>query len=178
MKKVLVISSSFRKGGNSDLLCDEFVRGAQEAGHIVNKIFINDFKINFCTGCGICNTTHHCVIKDDMEAILEKMVIADVLVFATPVYFYSMNGQLKTFIDRTVPRYEEIQNKEVYFILSAADTNKQMMQRALEGLRGFTQDCLTGTVEKKIIYGLGVWKKGEVRNSQAMQEAYQAGKDV
>ena len=57
-KKVLVLSGSFRKHGNSDLLCDEFIKGAKEAGHNVEKIYVNDQNINFCKGCGICNTTH------------------------------------------------------------------------------------------------------------------------
>ena len=104
-KKILVLSSSFRKGGNSDTLCDQFVKGAVEAGHQVEKIFINDKQIGYCHGCGVCNTTHKCVLHDDMAEILDKMIQADVIVMATPVYFYSMNGQMKTLIDRTVPRY-------------------------------------------------------------------------
>ena len=120
-KKILAISSSFRKGGNSDTLCDQFIRGAQEAGNEVEKIFVNDYKINFCRGCGACNITHKCVQKDDMAVILDKMIEADVIVLATPVYFYNMNGQMKTLIDRTVPRYEEMRNKDFYYILAAAD---------------------------------------------------------
>ena len=109
-KLILVLSASFRKGGNSATLCDQFIKGAVEAGNRVEKIYLNDCKINFCRGCGVCNTTHKCVQHDDMAEILDKMVKADVIVMATPVYFYSMNGQMKTLIDRTVPRYEEIRN--------------------------------------------------------------------
>lgn len=176
-KKVLVLSASFRKHGNSDLLCDEFARGAKEAGHEVEKIFINDKNINFCRGCGVCNTTHKCIQKDDMAEILDKMVSADVIVMATPVYFYTMNGQMKTLIDRTVPRYTEISNKDFYFIIAAADDNKANMQRALEGFRGFTEDCLDGAKEKGVVYGVGAWKAGEIKNSPAMQEAYEMGKN-
>lgn len=176
-KKVLVLSASFRKHGNSDLLCDEFARGAKEAGHEVEKIFINDKNINFCRGCGVCNTTHKCIQKDDMAEILDKMVSADVIVMATPIYFYTMNGQMKTLIDRTVPRYTEISNKDFYFIIAAADDNKANMQRALEGFRGFTEDCLDGAKEKGVVYGVGAWKAGEIKNSPAMQEAYEMGKN-
>lgn len=176
-KKVLLLSASFRKHGNSDLLCDEFARGAKEAGHEVEKIFINDKNINFCRGCGVCNTTHKCIQKDDMAEILDKMVSADVIVMATPVYFYTMNGQMKTLIDRTVPRYTEISNKDFYFIIAAADDNKANMQRALEGFRGFTEDCLDGAKEKGVVYGVGAWKAGEIKNSPAMQEAYEMGKN-
>ena len=176
-KKVLVLSASFRKHGNSDLLCDEFARGAKEVGHEVEKIFINDKNINFCRGCGVCNTTHKCIQKDDMAEILDKMVSADVIVMATPIYFYTMNGQMKTLIDRTVPRYTEISNKDFYFIIAAADDNKANMQRALEGFRGFTEDCLDGAKEKGVVYGVGAWKAGEIKNSPAMQEAYEMGKN-
>lgn len=175
-KNILVLSSSARKGGNSDLLCDQFVKGATESGNQVEKIFINDKKINFCLGCGVCNTTHRCIQRDDMAELLDKMVKADVIVLATPVYFYSMNGQLKTLIDRTVPRYEEISNKEFYFIVAAADESQTNMHRTIEGLRGFTEDCLPGAREAGIIYGTGAWQKGEVRDTPAWNQAYEMGR--
>ena len=112
-KKVLILSASPRKGGNSDLLCDQFAKGAEEAGHQVEKIRVQEKKISPCLACYGCRGTGTCVQKDDMAAILDKMVEADVLVLATPVYFYSMDGQLKTLIDRTLPRYTEIRDKEV-----------------------------------------------------------------
>lgn len=175
-KKVLIISSSPRKGGNSDLLCDQFAKGAQEAGHVVEKISLREHKINYCTGCGVCNETHRCVQKDDMAPLLDKMLAADVIVLATPVYFYSMDGQLKTFIDRTVPRYTEIADKDFYFILTSADTQKKNLARTVEALRGYTQDCLEDAHEKAIIYGTGAWQKGEIKNTPAYEEAYRAGK--
>ncbi len=177
-KKVLVLSGSFRKHGNSDLLCDEFIRGAKEAGHQVEKIYVNDQKINYCRGCGVCNTTHRCVQKDDMAAVLDKMVNADVIVMATPVYFYTMNGQMKTLIDRTVPRYEEISGKDFYFIVAAADGSHANMEKTLEGFRGFTEDCLPGTKEKGVIYGTGAWNAGDIKGMPAMKKAYEMGKNV
>lgn len=169
MKNILVISASPRKGGNSDVLCDEFIKGAQQAGHKTEKIFLRNFKVNYCTGCGVCNSTHKCVQKDDMAEIMDKMVNADVIVFATPVYFYTMDAQLKTLIDRTVPRYTEMVNKEVYYILTAADTNAANLEKTVESIRGFTLDCLDGAVEKGILYGTGVWDKGEVQSSAHMK---------
>ncbi len=175
-KKVLIISASPRKGGNSDLLCDQFLLGAKEAGHNVEKIFLRDHKINYCLGCGVCNNTHKCVQKDDMKALLDKMVEADVIVLATPVYFYTMDAQLKTFIDRCVPRYTEISDKDVYFIVSAADTDKNNLAPTIEGLRGFTRDCLEGTKEKGIIYGTGAWQVGEVKDLPIYKKTYEMGK--
>lgn len=177
-KQILILSGSFRKQGNSDLLCDEFMRGAVEAGHTVEKIFVNDKQINYCRGCGVCNTTHKCIQKDDMEAILDKMVKADVIVMATPVYFYTMNGQMKTLIDRTVPRYTEISHKDFYFIVAAADGSRANMEKTLDGFRGFTEDCLDDAREKGIIYGTGAWNLGDIKGQPAMNEAYKMGKNA
>ena len=175
-KNVLIISASPRQGGNSDTLCDQFLTGAKEAGHHAEKILLKDYKINYCTGCGVCNTKHKCVLKDDMAKLLDKMVAADVIVLASPVYFYSINGQLKTFIDRCVPRYTDIIGKDFYYIITAADTSKANMKKAIECLRGFTLDCLPDTREKGIVYGLGAWQIGEIKDKKAMQEAYELGK--
>jgi multimeric flavodoxin WrbA len=177
-KKIVVLSGSPRKGGNSDLLCDQFIEGVQKAGHQAEKIFLRDKKINYCTGCGTCfNRDKSCPQKDDMAEVLEKMIAADVIVMATPVYFYTMNGQMKTLIDRTCARYTEIIDKEFYFIMTAADGSKQAMERTLEEFRGFTY-CLDGAEERGVIYGTGVWEKGEVEGKAVMKEAYQLGKEI
>lgn len=175
-KKVLVISASPRKGGNSDILCDEFVKGAKEAGNNAEKIFLKDKNINCCTGCGYCvsNGYKDCFQKDDMSELVNKMIEADVIAMATPVYFYTMNAQMKMFIDRCCSKYTSIKNKEFYFIATAADGNKRMLDRTFDGFRGFLA-CLDGSVEKQCIYAPGVWQKGEVKNTPAMQEAYNAG---
>lgn len=177
-KKVLILSASPRKGGNSDLICDQFMRGAKEAGNQAEKIFLRDKRINHCLACGACQGNGgKCVQKDDMAEVLDKMIGADVIVMATPVYFYTMNGQMKTLIDRTYARYIQISNKEMYFIMTAANSRKQAMERTLEGFRGFTS-CLEGAQEKGIIYGAGVWKVGDIKGSKTMNEAYEMGKKV
>lgn len=178
MKNVLIISASPRKNGNSDILCDRFAEGARERGHNTEKVFLASKNIGYCRGCGVCNSTHKCVQKDDMSELLDKMVAADVIVLATPVYFYTMDGQMKTFIDRTVPRYTEIKNKDFYFIMTAADTEKSNLNRTLEAFRGFTQDCLDGAKEAGIIYGTGAWNIGEIKNTPAYNQAYEMGKLV
>lgn len=176
-KKVLVLSASPRQGGNSELLCDQFVLGAQDAGHETEKVALRDKKIGYCVACEYCQANDGaCAQKDDMAHILEKMVAADVIVMATPVYFYTMNAQMKTLIDRTVARYTEIQNKEFYFVVTAADGSKDAMERTLEGFRGFT-GCLDGAEEKGIVYGTGAWRKGEIKGQTAMKQAYDMGKN-
>lgn len=178
MKNIIIISGSPRKGGNSDTLCNEFMRGAKESGHNVEKVCLNEKKINYCIGCGVCNNTQKCFQEDDMSEILNSMVNADVIVLSTPVYFYTMDAQLKTLIDRCVPRYTEISSKEFYFIVTAADSNKTMLEKTVEGLRGFTDDCLTNPIEKGIIYATGVWDKGAVNNTEFMKQAYEMGKNA
>ena len=177
-KKVLVLSASPRKGGNSEMLCDQFILGAQETGNNTEKIFLRDKKIGYCVACDFCKKSGGvCSQKDDTTEILEKMIAADVIVMATPVYFYTMSAQMKTLIDRTDARYTEIKDKEFYFIATAAEGGEQITERTFEGFRAFT-DCLTGAKEKGVISGTGVWHKGEIIGNAAMSQAYELGKQV
>lgn len=177
-KKVLVLSSSPRRGGNSDLLCDQFMIGAQEAGNQTEKIFFRDKEINYCLACDGCKRNGgNCVQKDDMAEVLDKMIEADVIVMATPVYFYNMDAQMKTLIDRTYSKYTDISNKDFYLIMTAAVGSKQAMQRTVEGFRGFTS-CLREAKEKGIIYGTGAWNKGDIEGKATMKEAYELGKNI
>lgn len=171
-KRVLIVSSSPRKGGNSDTLCDQFRKGAEEAGNRVDTVRLAELKIDYCSACYACKTIGHCVKRDDMERLLAKMRSADVIVLATPVYFYTMCAQLKTMIDRTLGGAQQsgLENKEFYFIATAAD-GKAAMKRTIYGLRGYIE-CLPGAVEKGVIYGAGAWQLGDIQGNPAMQEAY------
>lgn len=173
-KKVLVLAGSPRKGGNSDLLCDAFMKGAQEAGHETEKIYIEDLKIGGCRACYACRGTGVCFQKDDMARVLEKMIAADMIVLATPVYFYSLSGQLKTLIDRTLPGYTKIRDKDFYFIATAA-AGKAMIERTMDAIEGFT-DCLPGAKVKAKIYGAGFYKPGEIAGSSVEKETYELGR--
>ena len=173
-KKVLILSGSPRKNGNSDLLCDEFMKGAIEAGHQVEKIRVAEKNIGYCRACYGCKGTGVCVIKDDMAEVLQKMIDCDVLVLASPVYFYSIDAQLKAVIDRSVARWLEVKDKELYYIMTAADAEKASMETTLACFRGYA-DCVEGAKEMGVIYGTGVYEKGEVKDTKAMQEAYEMG---
>jgi len=178
MKNVLILSGSPRLNGNSDLLCNKFMRGAQEAGHEVEKIRVATKKIGYCRACYFCRDHEgQCAVRDDMAEILEKMLKADVIVLASPVYFYSVDAQLKTVIDRTVARWLEFHNKEFYYIMSAAEDTDTVMDTTLACLRGLA-DCLDGSLERGVIYGKGVYKKGEIKDHPAMQQAYEMGKSI
>jgi len=176
-KKVLILSGSPRKAGNSDVLCDQFLKGAQEAGHQVEKVRVAEKRIGYCTGCAACQGTGTCVRKDDMDGVLDAMVASDVIVLATPVYFYAMCAQLKTVIDRTAARYTEVTGKEFYFLLTAADSQKESLSRTVEEFRGFL-DCLDGSTEKGVVYGVGACGIGDIQGSPAMKQAYEMGKGV
>lgn len=134
---------------------------------------MQDLKIGACRACYGCRGTGSCVQKDDMADVLEKMISADVIVLATPVYFYSMDGQMKTLIDRTLPRYVEIKDKDFYFITTAA-AGAGAMERTVDSLRGFT-DCLPRAEVKGVVYGSGVYQKGEVKETENMKKAYRMG---
>ncbi len=176
-KKVLILSGSPRKGGNSDLLCDEFMRGALEAGHQVEKIRVQEKKVACCLGCYACKDTGVCAIKDDMADIIQKMIDCDVMVLASPVYFYSIDAQLKAVIDRSVCRWTEVKDKEFYYIATCADTERESAETTIACFRGYA-DCVEGAVEKGVIYGTGVYQIGEVKDTKFMQEAYEMGKNV
>lgn len=177
-KNVLILSGSPRKGGNSDLLCDEFMRGAQEKGNNVEKIRIAAKKVQPCSACYYCRDYQGaCVHKDDMAEILQKIIDADVLVLASPVYFYSIDAQLKAVIDRTVARWLEVKNKEFYYIATMADEAISSADRTINCFRGYA-DCVAGAIEKGVIIGNGVYERGTIKGHKAMQQAYEMGKNV
>ena len=176
-KKVLIISSTPRKGGNSDKLCDAFAEGAKEAGNKVEKVRISDLKIGYCTGCYTCQKAGKCAIKDDAQGVIDKMMAADVIVLASPVYFYSICAQLKALIDRTVVVYPNLTNKRFYYILTMADTDRMKFDGSLAALRGFL-DCYEGSKEVGMVCADGVYEKGTVNGTKFIAEAKALGKNI
>lgn len=173
--KVLVIHGSPRAKGNSDLLCDEFIRGAEESGNQVEKISLREKEVRPCKACYACFKTGFCVQKDDMADILQKVEAADVLVFASPTYFLTMSGQMKVFIDRLLPKWQELGGKDAYVIVTGHD-GKQGLKRAAEDMAAILENL--GDRVKQIIWGEHVWQKGEVLGTKAMEEAYLVGKRI
>jgi len=175
--KVLAISASPRKGGNSDVLCDQLLKGASESGNEVEKINLSDLKISPCVACYSCQKFGRCVKKDDMERVLNELIHADIIVLATPVYCYSMDAQMKIMIDRCLPRYQEIKDKDFYYIITAANPEHSAADETIAGLRGYLR-CLPGANEKGIIYGTGTWDKGDVYRHPSFEKAYEVGKTI
>ena len=176
-KKVLIISSTPRKGGNSDKLCDAFAEGAKEAGNEVEKVRIADLKIGYCTGCYACQKTGKCAIKDDARSVIDKMMAADVIVLASPVYFYSICAQLKALIDRTVVVYPNLTNKRFYYLLTMADTDRAKFDGPIAALRGFL-DCYEGSKEAGMVCADGVYELGAIDGTKFLAEAKKLGKRI
>lgn len=178
MANVLVISTSFRKNSNSDILSDKFIKGAAEAGHNVEKINLSDKTINFCKGCLACQKTQKCIINDDAREIAEKVLNADILVFATPIYYYSVSGQLKTLIDRLNPLYSaDYKFRKVYLIATAAEDEKETIKGTVTAVKGFI-DCFERSTLAGVIFAGGVNMPGEIKGHPALIEAYNTGKSL
>lgn len=177
-KKVIIVSSSPRKNGNTSILANEFARGAMEAGHTVEIINIRDMKLQFCIGCLACQKMGKCVLNDDMNGLYDSIQNADVLVFATPIYFYEMSGQLKTFLDRLNPLYPKVNKfKSVYLLTAAADTDESAIDGAIKGIQGWI-DCFDGVELAGVIKGVGATDAGEICNTPSFERAYVLGKTI
>ena len=175
-KNILIISGSPRKGGNSETLCDKFASGAAESGNNVEKIWLGSKKIGFCLGCLNCETGK-CPQKDDAALIGQKMLDAEIIVLATPVYFYSMCAQLKALIDRCVMYYPKMENKKFYFLMTMADTDEENFKGTIASLDGFVE-CCPGSKVEGMICASGVYGKGEIDTTSYPEAAYNLGKEI
>ena len=179
-KKVIVVSTTPRKNGNSEILAAEFMRGAKDAGNDVEMIKVREMDLKFCRGCFACQKTKKCVIKDDFNAkMLKSICDADVIVFATPVYYYASSGQLKTFIDRMNPLFTVKQNiHDIYLIATAAENEARTFKGVKEDIKGYI-DCYDDKKLKGTLFAGGVNDVGEVKSHKVyMNKAYELGKKI
>lgn len=177
-KHVLVISSSLRANSNSECLADACVRGAKKAGNFVVKVVLTDKTIQFCRGCLACLKTKQCIIDDDSRAITEKMKNADVIVFASPVYYFSISGQLKTLLDRANSLYvSDYRFRDIYFLSTAAEDGSNTVEGSIKAIQGWV-DCFDKAVLKKTVFAGGVDEAGDILNHPALQEAYELGRQI
>lgn len=178
-KKVLILSASPRKDSNSEALARSFADGARDAGHEVELISLRGKTINFCRGCFVCQEKLRCVIRDDADEICQKALRADVLVFATPIYYYEMSGQLKTLLDRLNPLFpSDYAFTDVYLLTAAAEEEESVPRRAVSGVEGwiecFERAKLAGTVFLGGVTGTGEGKG----HPEKLQRAYAMGRAV
>ena len=177
-KNVIIISTSLRKNSNSEALATAFAAGAREAGHVVEQITLRDKTINFCKGCLACQKTMQCVINDDANAITAKIGQADVVVLATPVYYYGMCGQLKTLLDRANPLFpSDYRFREVYLLATAAEDEADTVAGTRVGVQGWV-DCFDKAELKATLFCGGVTDTGDIVGNAALEKARQAGRNI
>ena len=175
VKNVVIISASLREESNSAALAEAFGAGAKAAGHQVEKFSLKDKTIGFCKGCLACQKTRQCVIRDDAAEIVKAMGLADILVFATPIYYYEMSGQMKTLLDRANPLFAaEYAFRNIYLLTTAAEADEATPERAVQGLCGWI-DCFTKASLAGAIFAGGVNSAGEIAGHPALKEAYDMG---
>ena len=177
-KNVLIISSSPRKDGNSEKLAREFAKGAFESGNTVEIIYLREKSFSFCKGCLSCQKLNHCIIDDDAVNITEKMHDADIIVFATPVYYYCVSGQLKTILDRSNPLYGTDYNfTDVYLLAAAAEHEPETVEGAQKAIQGWV-DCFDRASLRSTVFAGGVNDAGDIAGHPALEKAYQIGKQA
>lgn len=178
-KKVLIIGTSPRLHGNTNILAKSFAKGAEAAGHDVEFIPLAGKHIGFCVGCWGCLESKTCVVNhDDAEEAVQKIRTADVVVFATPIYYYEMSGQMKTLLDRTNCLYKaDYDFRDVYLLTAAEDTAPDTPEHAIGGLKGwlkvFNQASLKGTV-----FAGGTMEDGTIAGHPELEEAEAMGRKV
>ncbi len=178
MKNVLIITASLRPGSNSDALAAAFAQGAMEAGNAVETISLKGKSIGFCVGCLACQKTQKCVIRDDAVTLAEKVKNADVVVFATPVYYYSVSGLLKTFLDRCNPLYpSDYAFRDVYLLTTAAEADESAMDGPVKAMEGWV-DCFEKARLAGTVFGGGVDAPGDIQGHKALQTACEMGRQV
>lgn len=177
-KKILIISSSPRRGGNSEMLAESFGKGAVQSGNTVETIYLREKNIAFCRGCLTCLERGRCTIQDDAVEIAEKMHDADILVFATPVYYYSISGQLKTMLDRANPLYgTDYSFSRVYLLASAAENETGTSEGAEKAVRGWV-DCFERAEFAGTVFAGGVTDIGDISGHPALETAFRMGKET
>ena len=178
MKRVIVISTSLRAGSNSEMLAEKFAEGVKDSGNEVETISLRGKEIKFCVGCLSCQHTGACVFKDDVPAIMEKVLNADVVCWATPIYYYEMSGQMKTLIDRMNAMYpKDYRFRAIYLLPTAAEAEEETPRRAEMGLTGWI-DCFGKSSLKGHLFCGGVTAARDIEGNGKLQEAYEMGKGV
>lgn len=180
MKKIFIFSSSLRKGSNSEILALKIKEGAERSGNIVKFLSARDIDVKCCTGCLSCVKTGKCVLQDSMNDLYKEIADSDILIFASPIYYYGISGLLKTFLDRLNPLFNsEYKFKEVYLAFSAAeDEGEETYKRALIAVSGWT-DCFDGVEIKDVVFVGGVDSPNAVNSHEdVLYKALKLGEKI
>ena len=156
---------------NVHILADSFAEGAEKAGHHVEKITLRDKNIAFCKGCMACMKLKECVMKDDAVSITARMHDAEVIAFASPIYYYEMCGQMKTLLDRANSLYDsDYKFTDIYMLTAAAEDDEHAPDRAVGGLTGWI-DCFPRASLKGTAFAGGVNDEVEIENHPVIKKA-------
>jgi multimeric flavodoxin WrbA len=173
---ILILSGSPRKGGNTELLVDAFAKGAAKHHH-VEIVSVRDVKVNPCLGCNACFKNGICAQKDDMAAIYKKMGQTDMLVIASPVYFYGISAQLKAIIDRFHnPIRDSFHIKKMALLLVGAATLPELFDAILTEYNLCLKFFKLEDAGKILVRG--VKDKGDVKGTRFIEDAYQLGASI
>ncbi len=175
--KILVITGSPRKNGNSNTLADNFIKGAQEAGHSVVRFDSAFKKVHPCIACNKCGMNGQCVFKDDFEFIRNNIVDADAVVFVSPMYYFGISAQIKAVIDRFYAINGQIHvSKKAALIMTYADTSTKEAQPIINHYETLLN--YLGWSDAGKVIASGVWTAGDINHTQYPKQAYELGKKI
>lgn len=178
MSKIVVLAGSVRKGGNTDILVQAFVEGASKKNN-VEIISVSDYKVNPCIGCNSCfnRKDNQCFQEDDMKKIYQKLKNADMLVVASPVYFYGVSAQLKAIIDRChTPMRNNFTIKKMALLLVGAANLPELFDSII-----LQYNLILNFFHLKdegMVLVRGVREKGDIKGNEALKEAYELGLSI
>ena len=179
MSRIIIITTSLRAKSNSDILAEQLLAGAKDAGHDAELISLKGKEIRYCIGCLACQKTQRCIQKDDAIAIADKVLHADTLVFVTPIYYYEMSGQMKTLLDRLNPLYSaDYRFRSVYLLSTAAEDEDFVPEKAVSGLQGWV-DCFEKAELSGSLFCGGLNDSGEAAGAEKhLKAAFDFGRSL
>ncbi|MFX0166594.1 MAG: flavodoxin family protein [Candidatus Hodarchaeota archaeon] len=172
---MLGIVGSPRRGGNTEILVDEVLMGAKEAGALTEKIILNELKINPCQACNSCYKTGNCMHKDDMPTLLDKMEQSELWVLGTPIYWWGPTAQFKTFLDRWYhPKHQSFKGKRVIIVIPLGGGHERYARHTTGLLTDVLNYLSIDLVETVLAPGFN--RRGEVKNNDnLLKKAYNSG---
>ena len=176
--KIIVLMGSPNPKGSTSILVEQFRRGAEESGHAVEVIDVCRAEIHPCIGCVRCGYEGPCVQKDDVEAIRRKLLDADMVVFATPLYYYGMTAQLKTVIDRFCAYNGSLNSRHLKSALLTVAWNADAWTFEALAAHYKTLVRYINFEDKGMVLGYGCGTPSMTQRSKYPQEAYRLGKGL
>ncbi|HBB05857.1 MAG TPA: NADPH-dependent FMN reductase [Firmicutes bacterium] len=168
MGKILIVKSSLRANSNSDFLADCLAEELENSGKDVSSVSLKGKKLAFCRGCLFCQDKGECAIKDDASAISQMMHDAETIIFATPVYYYGMCGQLKTLLDRSNWLYpSDYKFRNVYLIATAAEKDRSAVDKTITNLEGWVE-CFPQAKIMGVFRGIGLHLPLEAKGNEGL----------